>query len=261
MRSVALLIVALAMSPVVHAQGVAVYAAGSLREAFMEVAQLWQAGGRAAVTLTFGASGLLRERIEAGEAADVFASADTDHPRRLASTGAWQPPVVFVRNALCALVAPQFDVAPGNLLDTLLRAEVRLGTSTPRADPSGDYAWDLFRKAGAARQGAYEVLAGKALKLTGGPDSPRPPQGRGTYAWVMDSGQADIFLTYCTNAEASRRELPRLRVVRVPPELEVSAAYGLTVRTGATQSARDFAEFVRSAPAQAVFARLGFVPP
>lgn len=252
--------IAMSMSASVRAE-VAVYAAGSLREAMTEVGRLWQAQGGAPVALTFGASGLLRERIEKGEPAQVFASADTDHPQRLASGGQWQAPTVFTRNALCALAAPQVEATPRTLLATLLRPDVRVGTSTPGADPSGDYAWALFRKADALQAGAFATLSGKALQLTGGADSPRPPAGRGAYAWVMDQGQADVFLTYCTNAVASQRELPRLKIVQVPAELQVGAAYGLTVRLGASQAARDFSVFVLSPPAQAVFARLGFGAP
>lgn len=239
----------------------AVYAAGSLREAFTEAAGLWEAGGGQRVALTFGASGLLRERIEKGEPAQVFASADTDHPQRLAAGGHWQAPRVFTRNAMCALATATVDATPQTLLDVMLRADVRLGTSTPRADPAGDYAWALFRRAESVRPGAYAALDAKALKLTGGADSPKPPPGRGTYAWVMDSGQADVFLTYCTNAVASQREVPRLRIVQVPPELQVGAAYGLTVRQDATPAARAFADFLLSPPAQAVFTRMGFLAP
>ena len=260
MRRLALFAVACLVSAASHAQdAVAVYAAGSLREALTEVAALWQAQGGARIAFTFGASGLLRERIEQGEPAQVFASADTDHPRRLAQAGGWQVPVVFTRNALCALAAPQVDASPQTLLATILRPDVRLGTSTPRADPSGDYAWAMFRRAEAVRPGAQAALEAKALQLTGSSNSPSPPAGRGTYAWIMDTGQADVFLTYCTNAVASQREVPRLKIVRLPPELQVGAAYGLTVREGAPAAARDFAAFVLSPPAQAVFARLGFL--
>ena len=38
------------------------------------------------------------------------------------------------------------------------------------------------------------------MQLTGGPDSDPAPEGRNTYAWVMESDRADLFLTYCTNA-------------------------------------------------------------
>lgn len=65
-----------------------------------------------------------------------------------------------------------------NLLATLLQPGVRVGTSTPKADPSGDYAWAMFRRADAVQAGAYATLDGKALKLTGGLDSPKSPAGK-----------------------------------------------------------------------------------
>ena len=240
---------------------VQVYAAGSLREAFTEIARQHEARTGQRVALTFGASGLLRERIEQGEPAQVFASADTDHPRRLAARGGWQAPTVFTRNALCALTSEQIHATPETLLPTLLRADVRVGTSTPGADPSGDYAWALFRQADAVQPGAYAQLDAKALKLTGGADSPKPPAGQGTYAWVMDQRQADVFLTYCTNAVAAQAAVPRLRVVQLPATLQVGAAYGLTVRAGAPASAAAFAQTLLQPPAQAVLQRLGFGSP
>lgn len=250
-----------ARAPVADTAPVAVYAAGSLREAFTRIARDHEARTGQQVVLTLGASGLLRERIEKGEPAQVFASADTDHPQRLAARGGWSTPVVFTRNALCALTSEHISATPDTLLATLLRSDVRVGTSTPRADPSGDYAWALFRQADTLQPGAYARLDAKALKLTGGADSPKPPAGRGTYAWVMEQGQADVFLTYCTNAVAAQAEVPRLRVVQLPPALQVGAAYGLTVRSDAPAAAHDFAQALRQPAAQAVLKRLGFGAP
>ncbi|WP_300648091.1 molybdate ABC transporter substrate-binding protein [Hydrogenophaga sp.] len=238
-----------------------VYAAGSLREVFTEIARDHETRTGQKIALTFGASGLLRERIEKGEGAQVFASADTQHPQRLAAAGGWAAPTVFVRNSLCALTQASVNATPQNLLETMLNPAVKLGTSTPKADPSGDYAWELFRKAETVRPGAYAALDAKALKLTGGPDSPKPPAGWGTYAWVMDQGQADVFLTYCTNAVASQREVPRLKVVQVPAALQVGAAYGLTVKRGAPAPAEAFAKALLAPAAQATFARYGFGQP
>ena len=240
---------------------VQVYAAGSLREVFTAIASEHEARTGQKIVLTFGASGLLRERIEKGEPAQVFASADTDHPRRLADQGGWQPPVVFTRNALCALTSDKLAATPATLLATMLQPSVRVGISTPKADPAGDYAWALFGKADALQSGATARLQAKALKLTGGADSPKPPPGRGTYAWVMDQNQADVFLTYCTNAVSAQKEVPRLRIVEIPPELQVGAAYGVTVRIGAPQTADAFLRALLAPPAQAVFNRFGFRQP
>jgi molybdate transport system substrate-binding protein len=237
------------------------YAAGSLREAMTAVAQQFEAQTGRKVALTFGASGLLRERIEKGEGAQVFASADMDHPQRLAAQGGWQAPAVFALNQMCALAAPAVEVSPDTLLDAMLRPTVRLGTSTPKADPSGDYAGALFRRAETLRAGAQAALEAKALQLTGGADSPKPPSGRGTYAWVMDQGQADVFLTYCTNAVAAQREVPRLKIVVVPEALQVSARYGLTSRSGADAGAAQLAQFILSPTAQAILRSHGFGQP
>ena len=240
---------------------VQVYAAGSLRDALTEIARDHEARTGQKVVLTFAASGLLRERIEQGAPAQVFASADTKHPQRLANQGQWQAPVVFTRNTLCALAQGTVAVTPDTLLSTMLQPQVRLGISTPKADPAGDYAWALFQKADALQAGATARLETKALQLTGGANSAQAPAGRNTYAWVMEQNRADVFLTYCTNAVAARAEVPSLQVVAVPEALQVGAAYGLTVRAGASAQAQAFAQAVLQPPAQAVFRRLGFAAP
>ena len=57
--------------------------------ALTEVARDFTAAHGMPVVLVFGASGLLRERLEGGEPGDVFAPANMEHPRR--SPGAGRP--------------------------------------------------------------------------------------------------------------------------------------------------------------------------
>ena len=49
---------------------------------------------------------------------------------------------------------------------------------------------------------------------------------------LVAKGQADVFLTYCTNAVLAVAEEPGLQMVDVPPAINVSAEYGLAVREG-----------------------------
>ena len=240
---------------------VQVYAAGSLRAPMTKIASEYQERTGLKIVLTFGASGLLRERIEKGEPASVFASADTTHPQRVADGGRWHAPVVFVRNAMCALTGDKVSAEPSTLLSVMLKQEVRVGTSTPKSDPSGDYAWALFAKAEAVEAGAFRTLDAKALKLTGAANSPQPPTGRTFYGWAMDEGQADVFVTYCTNAVAAQAEVPRLKVVQMPSELQVGAAYALTVNKAASPAAAAFARALLEPPAQAIFKQYGFGSP
>lgn len=239
-------------------QPLQLYAAGSLKAALGDVAAAYEKAYGGKVAATFGASGLLRERIEQGETPHVFASANMRHPQTLMAAGRGGPVVLFARNKLCALAQPVLAVDTAGLLQAMLNPQVRLGTSTPKADPSGDYAWTLFAKAEAAQAGAKATLEGKAQQLTGGPDSAKAPEGRNTYGWVMESGQADLFLTYCTNAVLAQREVPDLKIVAVPAELAVGASYGLIVLDGAPAEAWRLALYILSPAGQEILARYGF---
>jgi molybdate transport system substrate-binding protein len=237
-----------------------VYAAGSLRAPMAEIGQLYLKQTGVAVRHTFGASGLLKERIEKGETADVFASANMDHPAALVKTGLAQSVRVFARNEMCALVAPKLAVVTTeNLLTAMLDPAVKLGTSTPKADPSGDYAFEVFDKAAAvAGPAARDTLKKKALQLTGGRDSPPPPVDRSVYAELVAKGQADLFLTYCTNAALAIKEQPQLRRVALPAALAVSAEYGVAVLQRASHAGARYANYLMQEEAQAVLARYGF---
>ena len=127
---------------------------GSLRAALTEVTRDFTAASGIPVVPVFGASGLLRDRLERGEPGDVFASANMEHPEALARSGKAGPVVMFARNRLCALARPEVGVTADTLLDRLLDPAVTLGTSTPRADPAGNYAWEVFRRAEALRPAA-----------------------------------------------------------------------------------------------------------
>ncbi|WP_028575609.1 molybdate ABC transporter substrate-binding protein [Desulfonatronovibrio hydrogenovorans] len=238
---------------------ITLYAAGSLRSALGDVAAAFEQSTGNVVTTEFAPSGLLRQRIEQGENVNVFASANMEHPMTLVSNGQKGPVVLFARNNLCALAQPAVKVSPSSMLEVLLDPETRVGTSTPRADPSGDYAWELFQRADKVEPGSFKKLSGKALQLTGGPDSPAAPLERNQYAWVMDEDRADIFLTYCTNAVLAKKELSQLQIIHIPQELAVGADYGLIVLDGSPEEAWRFAMFILSPEGQSVLSDHGFI--
>ncbi|MCW5773065.1 MAG: molybdate ABC transporter substrate-binding protein [Rhodospirillaceae bacterium] len=254
---------AVAAAATAHAEApVRLYAAGSLKAALTEIAAAFRKETGIEVAGTFGPSGLLRDRIARREPAEVFASANMSHPAALAAAGRAGPVQAFALNRLCALVGATVTVTSDTLLQRLLDPAVKLGTSTPKADPSGDYAWRLFEKAEMQVKGAYAALDAKALKLTGGPNAPAPPKDRSLYGKLVEEGAADIFLTYRTNAVQAKREVPALQIVAVPDALAVGAEYGLTVIAGARPEAGHFAAFIRSQAGRAILERFGFgLPP
>jgi molybdate transport system substrate-binding protein len=162
--AVTLAVATIAVSAVAS-EPVLLHAAGSLRTALIEVAGASEAASGKRVQAKYGPSGTLKDEIAGGAHAEVFASANMDHPQALATAGKSGPVVLFARNRLCALVRPGLAVEPATILDRMLDANVKLGTSTPRADPSGDYAWEVFRKADRLRPGAFAALEKKALQL------------------------------------------------------------------------------------------------
>jgi ABC-type molybdate transport system substrate-binding protein len=242
--------------------GLRLYAAGSLRAALTEIAARFTASYGIKVDTVFGPSGVLRARFEQGESGDVFASADMGNPQKLASDGKAGPVVLFARNRLCAIARPGLALTSETLLSAMLDPAIKLGTSTPGADPSGDYAWEVFRKAEAVTAGSRARLEAKALKLTGSPDATQPPAGANPYAWNLREGRADLFLAYCTAGGEVAAQLPGASIIPLPAALATGADYGLTLlKTGDSARAGLLALFILSADGQKILARYGFDAP
>lgn len=262
MRTFAIVLATLAMTGGVRAaEPVLLHAAGSLRGALNDVAKVFETATGNKVQAKYGASGLLKDEIAGGAKAEVFASANMEHPQALAAAKKSGPVVLFARNRLCALVRPGLKVESATLLEHMLDPKEKLGTSTPKADPSGDYAFEVFRKAEAIKRGAQAALEKKALLLTGSPSSATGPAGRSVYGWNVADGRADIFLTYCTGALVALKENPGQQIVALPDKLAVGADYGLTVMSSASPAAAQFALFIMSMEGQRILERHGFSAP
>src|SRR5476649_2725525 len=154
-----------------------VLAAGSLRSALTPLLAEFSAGGRRRVTVNYGSAGLLRPRIEAGEACDLFASANATHPQRLKSLGLASTVVPFTRNSLCLTARRTAQTETAGWLELLGNPGLIIGTSTPGCDPSGDYAWRLFDTAAALLPATAGDLKQRALQLVGGPIAAPIPAG------------------------------------------------------------------------------------
>lgn len=238
------------------AQPLRIYAAGSLGAAFTDMIAAFPAPVAPPV---FGPSGVLRERIERGEPADLLASADMAQPEALAAEKPDRMVIMFTRNRMCALGRQSLGLTPTNLLDRMLDPSVRLATSTPGADPGGDYAWAVFARADTLHPGARATLEAKALKLVGGRDTPLLVPGQGAVQGVFLADRADVMLGYCSGSAAVMRDVPGLVSIAVPESLSVGPAYGLIVLTDNPRADR-FALFVMSLQGQAILRKHGFDP-
>jgi molybdate transport system substrate-binding protein len=234
-----------------------VAASGSLRGALTD---LIAASGIAASDIAppvYGAGGLLRHRIEAGELhADLFASADTAQPGHLARDSHYLPVIAFARNQMCLVSRASLGVTADTTLDQLLDPAVRLATSTPGDDPGGDWAEAVFDRAEALHPGARALLDAKALRL---PGKATTVPGHGMAASIFLGNQADAMLSYCTGAPAVLKEVPDVTVTPLPASLEVRPTNGLTVLASSPEAMR-LALFILSEPGQAILAKHKFLP-
>jgi molybdate transport system substrate-binding protein len=237
-----------------------VAAAGSLTEVFTDLLRRFPAGADTIAAPEFGPSGLMREKIEAGLDADLFASADMEQARRLGAGHPERSVIHFTRNRLCAIARTTVGLTTTNMLDRLLDPAVRVATSTPGADPGGDYAWAVFARAEAIRAGARAALEAKAQQLYGG-GAKTPPlvPGKGPIEGIFLSNRADVALAYCSGATAVTRAIADLAVVPLPGELTVGPAYGMVLISPNPVTLR-FAAFVMSEGGQTVLKAHGFDP-
>ncbi len=179
---------------------ISVKAAGSLKDAFSAVFADYTRQYGGGFEPEWGPSGTLRERLQKGEAFDVFASAALPHAQVLTDAGISGPSVLFARTALCVVTSADRALDTANLVETLLKPEIRIGTSTPVSDPSGDYTWEVFHRIEAARPGAFKTLSEKARQLIGGPASAPAVNGRSPLLAALDERRIDLFIYYCSGA-------------------------------------------------------------
>ncbi|MCT7662895.1 molybdate ABC transporter substrate-binding protein [Shinella kummerowiae] len=234
---------------------VRVLSAGSLRHAMPEITAAFEEGTGIAVSLELGPAGLLRERIEAGEPFDLFASANMAHPERLVSLGLAREATCFARNRLAIIARADLGLTAETIADVLSKPSIRIGTSTPGDDPSGDYAFAMFDRLDAGHPGLGKGLKARALQLVGGRHS---SPGRSATSLIAD-GTVDLFLSYASNARLHESD-PRFSVTQLPAYLSPEIAYGVALGRASGSIAKELHAFLLTDRAQILLVKNGFLP-
>jgi molybdate transport system substrate-binding protein len=238
---------------------VKVLAAGSMRHALPAIIESFTQATDIAVSLSLGPAGLLRERIEAGEAFDLFVSANMAHPSRLASAGFAKEPICFARNRLCAIARADLGLTTENFIDRLSDPTVKIGTSTPGDDPSGDYAFEMFDRIEARHSNVGEVLKARSLQLVGGRNSSPAPPGKEA-GYLITDGEVDLMLSYYTNGRQLEANAA-LAIVDIPPDFAPDVRYGMALSAHAPIDAETLQQFILSDAGRQILIRCGFDAP
>lgn len=173
------------------------------------------------VALSFGGSEQLAAQIRQGARPDVYASADTELPRRLHAEGLVEPPVVFARNELVLAVPAHGSKVES--MDDLERPGVRIAVAGTGV-PAGDYARAVLTPAAARNVRSEE------------------PDVSGVVGKVAQ-GAVDAGFVYATDVRASGGRLRALPVPGAPP-----VRYAAAVVVGAGKGAQAFVAGLRQAP-------------
>ena len=249
-----------AMISAPKAEQLHVLAAGSLREVLSEIGNQYRKTTGVEMSADFGPSGVLRQRIEQGERADLFASADIGHPLKLLAEGRATRVAMFTRNRLCAMAVPKVGLTSANFTDRLLDPTVKLGTSTAKGRSGrrlhlGDVSQD---RRIASKQFRYPRQKGATNRRR--PNQQRQCRRQGPVVAAFAERRVDLFVGYCSGAKRLLAQLPQLQVAEVPRELAAGPEYGLAVLKGSDPRTPDFALFVLSPSGQQIFADYGFAP-
>lgn len=234
-----------------------VLAAGSLKPAFVPLLARFSEETGIHVEAGFGPAGLLRERIEAGAPCSLFASANTAHPQALLTAGRARAARTFAANRLNLTARRTRQTETDDWLTLLANPALRLGTSTPGCDPSGDYTWQLFDNIERERPGLGEALKQRAQKLVGGRETLTVPVGEIASAWLIREGQADLFIGYRHYAKALG-EQDDLRTVEIPAEWNIRCEYQMALLDDA-QGTRKLAQFILGEQGQGFLREAGFL--
>lgn len=230
-----------------------VLAAGSLKRAFVPLCQHFSEISGVAVHLDFGPAGLLRERIEAGERCDLFASANTRHPQALHAAGRALSTATFAFNRLNLTARKTAATDNDDWLTLLANPALRLGTSTPGCDPSGDYTWELFTRLDAAYP--EMELKSRAQMLVGGRESLVVPAGEIASAWLIRQDLTDLFIGYAHYANALEHT-DDLRILPLPLVYQTRCEYQLAL---IAPRAAALAQFIVGPQGQAFLHQAGFL--
>jgi molybdate transport system substrate-binding protein len=221
-----------------------VSAAVSLTEALEEAATAYRAAGGTPVVFNFGGSNALARQIVNGAPADVFISADEAQMELVekANLVVAGTRAAVVTNRLVLLVDSR---SPVKAVTDLGAAEVRrIAIGDPAAVPAGVYARQYLERIGqwARLEQKMVPVANVRAALT-----------------AVQNGSADAAFVYATDA----RIAPALRVVLTitgaqAPRIVYPGCVVKTTRQPA--AAAKLLQFLRSAPALAIFERHGFTP-
>ena len=259
--------------------GITVFAAASLQEAFRDLAHSYQQSNPAqTVNLNFDGSQRLSAQLLHGAPADVFAPADWQQMDAVASSGLLAgPPLNFASNQPVFLVNAKFaaglpeiplqeqgmpeqkvsEAGYQSLIQRLAEPGVKIVLAAAEA-PAGRYSDEILAKIAASPQFGLQQFSPRLAQNIRANIVSRETSVRGV-AQKVALGEADAGITYLTDALPDAISQATL-VVTIPDPVNVTAHYPIAPLTNRTKVSA-FIDFILSPKGQQILTNHGFGPP
>jgi len=250
MRIAALVVALVAAAGVAPAAEIDAMMTTAMKAAFDELLPPFERANGHVVRVTYGPSGALLRRFNAGEPADLFA---TDVPAldqlvKLSKVAAERSRLASTGIGICVKKgAPKPDVSTPEALKRALLAARSVGhASAAGGSITAAHVVGVFEKLGIA-----EAVAAKAKFAMGGPSS--------RVSVLVSSGEAEIGLQQASELYSN----PDVEVIgMLPAELQQTTIYAASVATAARQpdAARALIQHLATPAAMTIYKAKGLAP-
>jgi molybdate transport system substrate-binding protein len=221
-----------------------VSAAVSLKDAFREIAELYEKRTGTKIHFNYGASGALQKQIESGAPADVFASAGAKQMDELASRSLIVPDTRtdFARNSL-VLIIPAKGPGFASFSDLANPSVKKVAVGNPKTVPAGQYTEQTINKLKLLPQIQSKLIFAEDVRQ------------------VLDyvaRDEVDAGVVYSSDALSAGEKVKV--VAHAPNDSHDPILYPIAVVRDSQQkeAARKFIDLVLSAEGQAALVKHGF---
>jgi len=240
-----------AVAPQLRAEEITIAAAADLSFALTGLAHSFTAQTGADVKLSFGSSGNLYSQIQNGAPFDLFFSADSEYPKRLAGTGQIDPSSLrpYAVGHLVLWVPKSLGLDPQKLkMDLLTRPEVkRIAIANPQHAPYGRAAMAALEHFGLKDEVAPKLVTGENISQA---------------AQFVQSGNAQAGLIALSLAlSPAMKDAGKYWELPADSYPELQQVVGIVANSKHKPAAQAFVNYVTSPEARGILQQYGFGTP
>ncbi|MCL5408748.1 MAG: molybdate ABC transporter substrate-binding protein [Candidatus Omnitrophica bacterium] len=239
----------------VRAENLRIFAADALPKPIEEIGHLFEKS-HPGITIyySFLGSGILKGDIQQGAPCDIFLCANRKFQRQLKKTGFINNYKIFAYDYL-ALATPfnnPGNVNYANMIQKLMDKNISLTTSTPHADPAGDYTWKMFKLINKKYPGAFKKIVSHANHLL----------DAALIIPVLVNNDTDIGILYTSQILEVERQGTKLNMIPIPAKYNTKAKFTASILKTSKHKkiAKQFINFLFSPKGKQILKFWGFTP-